>query len=259
MFKTMKKVWRYIRKYKKLLVISITAMIIVQILNLASPLIVKSIMDDYLIGIEDAWYETDTETNVLYNNKYYTQDEQSNNGIMVVIQRANYYFVDEIIEEKYIRGNKEVITNSNNVTEITFTTQQNETLTVVANKLSKEEVKMFYQPFINPLQVLVILLAVRLLLQIIFSYIQRITTAHINVNIVRDARIDAVTSLQKMPISYFEEEPAGKIANRIINDVGGMMGLFSTLMNLVLNASMAIVFAYIGMFYLDKSLALWTF
>ena len=62
-----------------------------------------------------------------------------------------------------------------------------------------------------------------------------------------------------MPISYFEEEPAGKIANRIINDVGGMMGLFSTLMNLVLNASMAIVFAYIGMFYLDKTLAIWTF
>src|SRR5690554_7169762 len=30
-------------------------------------------------------------------------------------------------------------------------------------------------------------------------------------------------------------------------------------MNLVLNASMAIVFAYIGMFYLDKNLALWTF
>ncbi|HHT55281.1 MAG TPA: ABC transporter ATP-binding protein [Acholeplasma sp.] len=259
MFKTMKKVWRYIRKYKKLLVISITTMIIVQILNLASPLIVKSIMDDYLIGIEDAWYETSEETSVYYNNKYYTQDIESTNGAMVVIQRANYYFVDEIIDLEYIRGNKEVINKDNNITEITFTSQQNESLTVLATKLNKSEVKMFYNPFINPLQVLVILLAVRLLLQIIFSYIQRITTAHINVNIVRDARIDAVTSLQRMPISYFEEEPAGKIANRIINDVGGMMGLFSTLMNLVLNASMAIVLAYIGMFYLDKNLALWTF
>ncbi|HHT55447.1 MAG TPA: ABC transporter ATP-binding protein, partial [Acholeplasma sp.] len=77
MFKTMKKVWRYIRKYKKLLVISITTMIIVQILNLASPLIVKSIMDDYLIGIENVWYETLEETDVYYNNKYYTQDIES--------------------------------------------------------------------------------------------------------------------------------------------------------------------------------------
>src|SRR5690554_1478643 len=135
MFKTMKKVWRYIRKYKKLLVISITTMIIVQILNLASPLIVKSIMDDYLIGIENVWYETLEETDVYYNNKYYTQDIESTNGAMVVIQRANYYFVDEIISMDYIRGNKEVITN-NDIIEITFTNQQNNQLTVEAVKLS---------------------------------------------------------------------------------------------------------------------------
>jgi ATP-binding cassette subfamily B protein len=81
----------------------------------------------------------------------------------------------------------------------------------------------------------------------------------INVNIVRDARKDAVRSLQRMPMTYFETEPAGKIANRIISDVGGMMNLFSTIMNLLVNASLAVIFAYIGMFYLDATLALLTF
>jgi ATP-binding cassette subfamily B protein len=81
----------------------------------------------------------------------------------------------------------------------------------------------------------------------------------INVNIVRDARKDAVSSLQRMPMTYFETEPAGKIANRIISDVGGMMNLFSTIMNLLVNATMAVIFAYIGMFYLDATLALMTF
>src|SRR5690554_796223 len=37
------------------------------------------------------------------------------------------------------------------------------------------------------------------------------------------------------------------------------MGLFQTIMNLLLNASLSIVFAYIGMFYLDKTLAIFTF
>jgi len=37
------------------------------------------------------------------------------------------------------------------------------------------------------------------------------------------------------------------------------MGLFSTIMNLLVNATMAVVFAYIGMFYLDATLALITF
>jgi ATP-binding cassette subfamily B protein len=81
----------------------------------------------------------------------------------------------------------------------------------------------------------------------------------INVNIVRDARKDAIRSLQRMPMAYFELEPAGKVANRIISDVGGMMGLFSTIMNLLVNATLAVVFAYIGMFYLNAKLALLTF
>ena len=51
--KAMKKVWRYIARYKKLLTITIFAMIIVQILGLLAPLIVKTILDDYLVGIED--------------------------------------------------------------------------------------------------------------------------------------------------------------------------------------------------------------
>lgn len=258
MFKTMKKVWRYIRKYKKLLAISISAMIIVQILNLASPLLVRAIMDNYLIGIENAWYESTVETEVYYNNKYYTQEHEADAGATVIIHRANYYFIDEIIANSYVRGNKEVINDNGDITVI-LTNQEGHKVSFNAIVLNRDEVRNFYEPFISPLMTLVILLAVRLLLQIIFSYIQRITTANINVNIVRDARIDAVTALQRMPMSYFEEEPAGKIANRIIGDVGGMMGLFSTLMNLLINASMAIVFAYIGMFYLDKNLALWTF
>ena len=64
--KAMKKVWRYIARYKKLLTITIFAMIIVQILGLLAPLIVKTILDDYLVGIEDTWYESPTETNQVF-------------------------------------------------------------------------------------------------------------------------------------------------------------------------------------------------
>ncbi|VEU81311.1 ABC transporter ATP-binding protein [Haploplasma axanthum] len=258
MFKTIKKVWRYIRKYKALLTFAILAMITVQVLNLASPLIVKAIMDDYLVAIEKPWYEINENKDgaVLYNNKYYSQDDESTNGIMVVISKGKYYFIDDLISEEYVRGNKEIIDNGS---KITFKSQSGSVVTYDSKLLTSKEVRLFYEPVVNPLMVLVIILAVRLFMQILFTYIQRISTARLNVNIVKDARIDAVTSLQRMPMKYFEEEPAGKIANRVINDVGGMMGLFSTLMNLLLNASMSIVFAYIGMFYLDKNLALISF
>ena len=250
--KTMKKVWRYISKYKKLLTITLISMVIIQALGLASPLIVKSILDNYLVGIEKPWYEVQemSPDTVEYDSRYFTQDEVTDHVVSVVIYQGGYYFVDSELEtgNRTIENNKLIIV-TNDGEEYTFETE----------KLSSEEVLGFYQPFIEPLKILIALLFVRFLAQVLFTYIQRTTTAMINVNIVRDARKDAIKSLQKMPMSYFEMEPAGKVANRIISDVGGMMGLFSTIMNLLVNASLAVIFAYIGMFYLNAKLALLTF
>ncbi|HHW79851.1 MAG TPA: ABC transporter ATP-binding protein [Acholeplasmataceae bacterium] len=258
MFKTVGKVWRYIKKYKKMLYIGLAAMLIVQVLSLIAPLIVKSIMDDYLIGIENTWYEVnDSGDNVvLFENKYYSQEVENDEAVSVVINQGKYYFVLDKVES----GNKKIVYNeAGNNYELTITTQAGVVYNYSARLLTNSETKLFYGPFIEPLSILIILLALRFLLQILFSYIQRMAIVNININIVRDARKDAVASLQKMPIAYFEEEPAGKIANRIIHDVGGMMGLFSTLINLVLNASLSVIFAYIGMFYLDVKLALISF
>lgn len=250
--KTMKKVWRYISKYKKLLFISLTAMLIVQALGLLAPLIVKTILDDYLIGIQRPWYEvsTENEDTVFYQGRYFSQEIENNDGISIVIIQGKYYFIDEIAPS----GFKELDGST-----LTVTTQENQVLTYEVVLLSRSEVLDFYNPYIQPLTILIILLMVRFFLQVLFTYIQRISTSMINVNIVRDARKDAISSLQRMPMTYFETEPAGKIANRIISDVGGMMNLFSTIMNLLVNATMAVIFAYIGMFYLDATLALMTF
>lgn len=249
--KTMKKVWRYIAKYKKLLTITLIAMLIVQALGLLAPLIVKSILDDYLVGIERPWYEVSKEEQqVTYSGRYFSQDVISDDVISIVIFEGKYY----IVEDSVVRGNKDL-----NGTTLTIVSQEGITYNYEALRLTKEEVVSFYQPFVKPLVILIIILTVRFFLQTIFTYIQRITTSMINVNIVRDARKDAVKALQKMPMTYFETEPAGKIANRIISDVSGMMNLFSTIMNLLVNASLAVIFAYIGMFYLDSKLALLTF
>lgn len=248
--KTIRKVWRYIAKNKKLLTISIFAMIVVQILGLIAPLIVKTILDDYLVGIESSWYESDTQTNQVFAGKYYTNKPISLEKTSIVIFEGKYFFVyDEVV-----KGHKSIDQN-----QLTIKTQDGTVYSYDAFVMSKGEVISFYQPFVKPLFILILLLFLRFILQIIFSYIQRITTMMINVNMVRDARLDAITSLQRMPMTYFEAEPAGKVANRIINDVGGMMNLFSTIMNLLINASMAVVFAYIGMFYLDAKLAIITF
>ena len=252
MFKTIAKVWRYVTPYKFLLTATLLAMLVVQVLGLVSPLIIKSIMDDYLIGIERPWYETtETVDSVEYKGRFFQQQESSGDAMSIVVIGTSYYFSEEVV----VQGQKIL----NNDSDLTIVTPDNQSYSYTVIKLTGEEIFAFYQPSVQPLIWLVVALFVRLILHIIFMYIQRITSAMITINMVRDARKDAVQSLQRMPMGYFESEPSGKIANRVIADVGGMMGLFSTIMNLLINASMAVVFAYIGMFYLNATLALFTF
>ena len=252
--KAMRKVWRYIKRYKKLLVVSVLAMLVVQFLGLLSPLIVKNILDKQLAGVENTWYEVmpenKTKDSVLLNDHYYQQEEVTDHPASIIVIAGKYYFVEDLV----IGGNKKV---ENDL--LTVTPLEGESVSYRYIVLNNVEVLAFYAPFIDELTVLLILLLVRFILQIVFTYIQRITTSMINVSIVSDARKDAVKALQRLPMSYLEGEPAGKTANRIISDVGGMMNLFSTIMNLLVNATLSIVFAYIGMFYLNAKLALMTF
>jgi len=120
--KTMKKVWRYISKYKKLLFISLSAMLVVQALGLLAPLIVKTILDDYLIGIQRPWYEvlSEDEKTVSYQGRYFTQEVENSNGISIVIIQGKYYFIDEIAPSGY----KELSGD-----QLTVTTQDNQVLT----------------------------------------------------------------------------------------------------------------------------------
>jgi ATP-binding cassette subfamily B protein len=251
MLKTIKKVFRYILPYKGLLTITITAMLVIQVLGLVAPLLVKSIMDDYLIGIERPWYQTNEVVDTVeYQGRYFQQDEPTGDAISIVVIGTNYYVSEDVVAV----GQKTLIGN-----ELTITTPDNQIFIYQVTSLSRDDVFAFYQPSVEPLIWLIVLLFVRFLLQIIFTYIQRISSGMITVNMVRDARKDAVRSLQRMPMAYFESEPSGKIANRVISDVGGMMSLFSTIMNLLVNASLAVIFAYIGMFYLNATLAFFTF
>lgn len=256
-----KKVWNYVKKYKKLLVICLCSMLVCQALLLVSPLIVKEILDNHLVGVEDPWFEVKDNNDkytITYNAKNYKQKKYiddndiliENGGISIFQLNGNYYYVDEII----VFGNKDIKGDT-----VTVTDTSNNVYTYPISKLKVGEIRTFYSPSVDALKILVVLLFLRLLFSIIFTYIQRITASMININIVRDARLEAVTALESLPITYYESEPAGKIANRIIFDADGIMGLFSTFINLVMNATLSVIFAYAGMFILDPKLALITF
>jgi len=69
--KNFKRVFKYMKGRYHLLVFSVILIIIVQLLGFLTPLIVKTILDDYILGIEYPWVEVarEDEKTVTYNHR----------------------------------------------------------------------------------------------------------------------------------------------------------------------------------------------
>lgn len=252
-----RRVFKYVKGRYRFLILSVLMIVIIQSLNFLSPLIVKTILDDYILGIEYSWVEvtTEDEKTVEFNDKYYKQlrylkeGQESIKPVSIIIYKSNYYFVDD-----------EVLTGNREINDGTLTvTNNNGKFTYDAVKLETSHVISFYQPVRKILFILIVIMFIRAVIVIVASYIQSLSTNRVVSWIARDGRRDAMKSIERLPISYFESEPAGKMAARITHDVDGMIGLYRLTVNVLANAILSFIFAYLGMFILDTKLALLTF
>lgn len=257
MMKNLKRTFRFTKGNTRFVITSVVMIILVQFLNFISPLIVKSVLDDYILGIEYDWVEVEIldEKTVTYENRYFKQtrfldsDDTVIKEMSLIVYKDGYYLCEEKISSgtKSVDGN--VLTVKTNDEEINYQ--------VV--RLKKTEVVNFYRPVFVTLVVLILLLFLRSVLSILFSFIGTRATNAVISDIAQRGRTEAMRSVERLPISYFEEEPAGKMAARIQTDVDGMIGLYRLSINVLLNAVLSFVLAYVGMFYLDIKLALLSF
>jgi len=282
--KTIRRVLRYARGKYKLVILSLIMIVLVNLLVFIAPFINKVVLDDCVLGIEKDWVEVDyNTTNVIkHNDRYFIQkrflriDNSIFKDIMgsifrfnedevdydltgfikdvsIIVHKTSFYFV----EEKVKIGTKTLeIVDGEYIFSVSV---GNEVYKYVAEKLDVNQVKIFYHPIIKLLIVLIIIAFVRSFLTILFSYIRAISANRVMNRMGLDARREAMRCIERMKISYFEGEPAGKTASRIINDVNGIVHMVTLFLNTIINAFLAFVLAYIGMFILNPTLALITF
>lgn len=253
-----KRVFKYVKGRYHLFFLSILMIILVQGLGFASPLIVKAILDDYIMGIEYEWNEvaSNDEQAVFYEDHYYIQtrhldeDDIIIQKASIVLYKTSFYLVYDIVPS----GHKSLTGNTLQVER-----PDGEILTFDTAKLSAGDVFSFYQPIIPILIILICVLFLRSILVIVGTYVQHISTNRVVSLIARDARTAAMKSVERLPVKYFEAEPAGKMAARITHDVDGMIAMYRLSVNAVISTIFSFVLAYVGMFLLDVKLALLTF
>ena len=253
-----KRVFRYVKGRYHLFFLSLSLIIIIQGLGFLSPLIVKTILDDYILGIEKEFSEIGFphEEAVFFNDHYYVQtrfldgEEVVYQKASLVLDKTGIYFINDAIN----LGKKEIKANT-----LFVTTKEGQVFSYQATKLTAKEVFLFYNPLIPTLFLLIALLFIRSVIVIFASYAQHLSTNRVVSLVARDARTEAMRSVERLPIKYFEAEPAGKMAARITHDVDGMIIMYRLMVNSVIQTVISFVLAYVGMFILDAKLALLTF
>ncbi len=244
--KAYKITWRFLKSQLKLIIIMVLSLILFQFLSALSPLVIQNIVDKQVLAIVDNWYETSKSPNsVEYQGKYYDKTSVNNQAITIMLLEDGFY-----VSENKIDLTKNVTELSSN-SEIKVDNQ-----IYPITKLTTNQVKSFYNQQLPTIIKVIIILIIVQLLSVLFSYIQRLSGAYMFSNVARDVRLEAAEKLSYINLQELEAEPAGKTANRFLNDSSGVPQLYMSTINIIISSGLAIIFSFIGMYMLEPRLAI---
>lgn len=78
-------------------------------------------------------------------------------------------------------------------------------------------------------------------------------------NVLKNMRLDLFSHLQKLPFSYFDSRPHGKIVTRVVNYINALSDLLSNGLVNVLSDIMSLLVTLVIMFVMDVRLTLYSF
>lgn len=259
--KNYRRLFKFLKGKYHWLVMSLLMVVIVQTLEFITPLLVKVVLDDCIMGIEYSWVEVrdSGKQTVKYQDRYFIQerylttDAEVIKEVSIVLSKNGFYFVEDSI----IDGTKSIKkTDSGYELKITNKTEEK---TYEAIKISKDEVFAFYKPMFPTIITYIVLIFFKTVIVIACNFFKAFTINKVVNYLANAGRTAALRSVEHLPISVFESEPAGKTASRITHDVDGMIIMYRQLINLFASVALSFIFAYVGMFYLNYKLALLTF
>lgn len=220
--------------------------------ELTGPFIAKKMIDTHILGVEFPWYETvETEGTVSFNDRYFVRkdrltDHEVIKEVRILQVNRDYYFIDE---EVPVDGKREIAGNM-----IVISNQQLET-SYPAQKLSKSEAFLFFEPEIPKLLKLMAIYFGLICIAALLHYGQKYLLQISANKIIQKMRLDVFAHIQKLPVSYFDRLPAGKIVSRVTNDTEAIRELYVTVLATFFTSIIYMTGIYIALFLLDVKLA----
>ncbi len=234
-----KKAWLYVKNNKRYLFSMVFFLIIFQIFNSISPLIIQDILDNQLLGVTGTWYQD--EDGYLIGEVGLSREQTDGDVYTISYVDDNFYLSPGLVAN----GTRQVIND-----QIIVGNQH-----YPAAKLDQSQMESIFESQQSGITRDLILLVMVLAISIVASYIQRISGALLTVNTTRDIRLDAVKKFEYIDISVIESEPVGKTANRLLADTVGVSMLYTSTVNIFISSVLAVAFSFVGMYILSPTAA----
>ncbi|MGI8386053.1 ABC transporter ATP-binding protein [Robertmurraya sp. P23] len=251
---TGKRLVQYALHYKKIIIAALMMLSVAVTADLAGPFIAKRMIDQHILGIESTWYQTNgTKDSVEYKGNYYKREKYIEDDEVKVeeatILQVNRSFV--FVEEATPFDGERSFNNG-----VLTITKGDEIETFEGTKLTTEELVAFYQPETSRIIGLLSLYLGLIVIAAIFEYGQRFYLQMSANRVIQKMREDVFGQIQKLPIRYFDNLPAGKVVARITNDTEAIRELYVTVLSTFFTSAIYITGIYIALFILNVKLAL---
>ncbi|UJF33546.1 ABC transporter ATP-binding protein [Paenibacillus hexagrammi] len=254
---TGKRLFQYAALFKKPLLLALLLLAAAVSAELAGPFIARQMIDRHILGIEQPWYETGSATQtdmaVPYDGTFfkrsdnYAPGEAKGKEVRILQAGSAFVFIDQPLP---FDGNRELKDGR------LIVTKGDQRAEYPAQKLSMQELFLFYEPQWRHLINLALLYLGLIVLGAIFTYGQRYLLQSAANRIIQRMRTDVFAQIQRLPIQYFDNQPAGKIVSRITNDTEAVRDLYVQVLANFFTGTIYIVGIIAALFVLDYRLAL---
>ncbi|MCF3942001.1 ABC transporter ATP-binding protein [Oceanobacillus alkalisoli] len=254
---TERRLFGYALHYKKGILLGLVFLVIAVGLELAGPLIAKTVIDDHILGVEGYWQAV-TEDNDRYtiehDDKFYKRvdrlapaDDLVGDPLTLMQIGISYFLIED---EVPLQGTRNVSDDMINIQ------LGEETMQYDATRLDLSESYAFFYPEQRPIIFLLVLYMVLLLIAGVFKFFETFLLQQASNQIIKKMRMDLFSHIQRIPIHYFVDRPAGTIVARITNDTEAIRDLYERVLSIIVSSFVYMTGIFVALFILDAKLAL---
>ncbi|MBP1904075.1 ATP-binding cassette subfamily B protein [Paenibacillus turicensis] len=253
---TGKKLFQYALTAKKTFILALIMLAIGVGAELAGPFLARAMIDNHMLAIEKPYYEVknwDADT-VSFENRYFKRSDRvvagEATGNEAHILQVGKSFV-------FIEGAMDKIDGKRSFQDGQFSLENNGIITTYpAKQLSSTQLFSFYKPELPGIYSLIMWYLVFLGISILMEFGKTYWLQSSANQVIRKLRMDVYAHIQRLPVHFFDNLPAGKVVSRVTNDTEAVKDLFIAVLSNFFSGAINMIGVYIALFILDFKLGL---